>query len=604
MRILFIVLAALAGSAGLYAFLASNDVVPAPGQIACMSGERATAAKDDKKRHRVVVAQFGNDFFGDYSDRLRQGLDANTALSVSHTCDILPFPGANRGGGTTLKPEHRAALAAEGIDAVLWGHRYSKTAKIFLLSGISGEKDGEVYGSVISFRIRERGAESDPDKFVAQAFGAADRPSAEASKTIYTVLRPLRELASATNGLKDPKARSRLERSFGMAAFHVGRKTDDVTVLEDAEQAFVKVLSIPRRRSSYTRSRNHAETVEFRLAQTLMLLGEKEPGTERLNRSLEQFQRMLKWRKGRSRSKARAGIRLEMGKAMMAIGVRETGIAMYSAATKEFQIALREIRKKPDRTLQSQLQFQTGLSQTEIGRHLRSAHVLKKAGGWINRSLVAGDRDKQPDLWAERTLAKARVDFLADALEPGKKHFERAATAVSEVQSVWTKTDHPERWAKAELAHALGEARRAGSPYAPQHLKNAADRLRALTSSGVSKANAPLVHYNLATILATAGERARDAKMLEEAQHHTERAIELLDGKTDRMAQAMALNNLGYLLELRARIGKDASILKQSIDAYTAAEAAYQDLQLNTAMVSAGLRRAQRAYDRVSSGPK
>jgi len=604
MRVLYIVLAALAGSAGLYAFLASNDVVPAPGQIACMSGEKAAAAKDDKNRHRVVVAQFGNDFFGDYSDRLRQGLDANAALSVSHTCDILPFPGAIRGGGATLKPEHRAALAAGGIDAVIWGHRRSKTAKIFLLSGISGEKDGEVYGSVTSFRIRERGAESDPDKFVAQVFGAADRPNAEASKTIYTVLRPLRDLASATNGLKEPTARSRIERSFGMAAFHVGRKTDDNTALKEAEQAFVNVLSMPRQRSSYTRSGNYAETVGFRLAQTLMLLGEKEAGTERLNRSLEQFERTLKGWRGRSRSKARAGIRLEMGKAMMAIGARETNATMYGRAINEFQKALRDIRKKPNRTLQAQLQFHTGLAQTEIGRRLRSAHELKKAKSWITRSLVGGDREKQPDLWAERTLAKARVDFLADALAPGKKHFEQAATAVSEVQSVWTKTDHPERWAEAELAYALGEARRAGGPQAPQHLKNAADRLRALTTSGVSKANAPLMHYNLATILATAGERARDVKMLEEAQHHTERAIEMLDGKTDRVAQAMALNNLGYLLELRARIGKDASSLKQSIDAYTAAEAAYQDLQLNTAIVSAGLRRAQRAYDRVSSEPK
>ena len=604
MRVLYIVLAALAGSAGLYAFLASNDVVPAPGQIACMSGEKAAAAKDDKNRHRVVVAQFGNDFFGDYSDRLRQGLDANAALSVSHTCDILPFPGALRGGGTTLKPEHRAALAAGGIDAVIWGHRRSKTAKIYLLSGISGEKDGEVYGSVTSFRIREKGAESDPDKFVAQVFGAADRPNAEASKTIYSVLRPLRDLASATNGLKDPTARSRIERSFGMAAFHVGRKTDDNTALKEAEQAFVNVLSMPRQRSSYTRSGNYAETVGFRLAQTLLLLGEKEPGTERLTRSLEQFQRTLKGWRGRSRSKARAGIRLEMGKAMMAIGARETNATMYGRAINEFQKALRDIRKKPNRTLQAQLQFHTGLAQTEIGRRLRSAHELKKAKSWIIRSLVGGDRDKQPDLWAERTLAKARVDFLADALAPGKKHFEQAASAVSEVQSVWTKTDHPERWAEAELAYALGEARRAGGPQAPQHLKNAADRLRALTTSEVSKANAPLMHYNLATILATVGERARDVKMLEEAQHHTERAIEMLDGKTDRVAQAMALNNLGYLLELRARIGKDASSLKQSIDAYTAAEAAYQDLQLNTAIVSAGLRRAQRAYDRVSSAPK
>jgi tetratricopeptide (TPR) repeat protein len=361
---------------------------------------------------------------------------------------------------------------------------------------------------------------------------------------------------------------------------------------------------MPRQRSSYTRSGNYTETVGFRLAQTLLLLGEKEAGTERLTRSLEQFERTLKGWRGRSRSKARAGIRLEMGKAMMAIGARETNATMYGRAINEFQKALRDIRKKPNRTLQAQLQFHTGLAQTEIGRRLRSAHELKKAKSWITRSLVGGDREKQPDLWAERTLAKARVDFLADALAPGKKHFEQATTAVSEVQSVWTKTDHPERWAEAELAYALGEARRAGGPQAPQHLKNAADRLRALTTSGVSNANAPLMHYNLATILATAGERARDVKMLEEAQHHTERAIEMLDGKTDRVAQAMALNNLGYLLELRARIGKDASSLKQSIDAYTAAEAAYQDLQLNTAIVSAGLRRAQRAYDRVSSAPK
>jgi tetratricopeptide (TPR) repeat protein len=604
MRILYIVIAALAGSAGLYAFLASNDVVPAPGQIACMSSERAASTKDDKKRHRVVIAQFGNDFFGEYSDRLRQGLDANAALSVSHSCDILPFPGAIRGGGTTLKPEHRAALAAEGIDAVIWGHRYSKTVKIYLLSGISGEKDGAVYGSITIFRFREKGAEEEPRNFIAQAFGSGDKLSAGASKTIYAVLRPLQDLSTAADGLKDPKARSRLARNFGMAAFHVGRDSDDDAVLNEAEQAFVQVLSMPRWRPSYTRAQGYAETVEFRLAQTLLLLGEKEPGTERLTRSLEQFQRTLKRWKGRSRSKARAGIRLEMGKAMMAIGARETSATMYGRAINEFQKARRDIRKKPDRTLQARLQFHIGLAQTEIGRHLRSARELKKASDWITRSLVAGDRDKQPKVWAERTLAKARVDFLADALEPGKKHFERAATAVSEVQSVWTKTDHPERWAEAELAHALGEARRAGGPQAPQHLKNAAGRLRALISSGVSKANAPLMHYNLATILATAGERGRDAKMLEEAQHHTERAIELLDGKTDRVAQAMALNNLGYLLELRARIGKDASALKQSIDAYTAAEAAYQDLKLNTAVVSAGLRRAQRAHDRVSSAPK
>jgi hypothetical protein len=123
-------------------------------------------------------------------------------------------------------------------------------------------------------------------------------------------------------------------------------------------------------------------------------LGEKEAGTERLTRSLEQFERTLKGWRGRSRSKARAGIRLEMGKAMMAIGARETNATMYGRAINEFQKALRDIRKKPNRTLQAQLQFHTGLAQTEIGRRLRSAHELKKAKSWITRSLVGGDREK------------------------------------------------------------------------------------------------------------------------------------------------------------------------------------------------------------------
>lgn len=604
MRVLYILLAVLAGSAGLYAFLASEDVVPAPGQIACISSEKDRAAKESSTRHRIVVAQFGNDFFGDYSDRLRQGLDANTALSVSHTCDILPFPGSIGSKGRTLKPEHRAALAAEGVDAVIWGHRYSKTAKIYLLSGVSGEKDGAVYGSITTFRFRERDAEEEPRKFVAQVFGSGEEVSAVGSKTVYAVLRPLQDLVSATEGLKDPKAQSRLARSFGMAAFDVGRDTDDDAVLKEAEQAFGQVLAMPRLRRSYPRVWGYAETVEVRLAQTLFLLGEKEPGTERLARSLEQYQRALKKQRGRSRSKARAGIHLEMGKTMMAIAARETGATTYGRAINEFQKALRIIRKKPDKAVQAQLRYHIGLAQTEIGRHLRSAHELKKAKSWITRSLVAADRGKQPDVWAERTLAKARIDFFADSLEPGKKHFERAVTGISEVQSVWTKSDHPERWEEAELVRALGEARRAGSPQTPQHLKNAADRLRTVISSGASKANTPLMHYNLATILAIAGERDHDAKVLEDAQHHTERAIELLDGKTDRVAQAMALNNLGYVLELRARIVKDTDTLKESIAAYTAAEAAYQDLKLNAVVVSAGRKRVQTAYDRVSSAAK
>lgn len=604
MRFLYIMLAALAVSAGLYAFLASNDVVPAPGQIACMYGEKAAATKPDGKKHRVVVAQFGNDFFGDYSDRLRQGLDANTALSVSHSCEIMPYAGVIEESGTTLKPEHRAALAGDGVDAVIWGRRYSNSAEVFLLTGVAEEMEDNVYGAVTSFRIREKNAESDPVKFVAQIFGSDKQLGAGASKTIYTVLRPLRGLASAPDGLKEPKAHTRLMESFGMAAFDIGRKTRDDAILKEAEQAFFEVLALPRYRSTYSRYGNYTKSIEFRLAQTLFLLGEKKTGTNRLNRSLEYFQLTLKRWKGRTRNKVRAAIRLEKGKAMMAMGARETGVAMYGAAIKEFRIALGENRKKPKRALEGNLQYHAGLAQTEIGRRLRTVSDLNKARRWFDSSLKTVNRGKQPDVWAERMLAKGRADFLADALEPGKKHFERAAAAIAEVQSIWTKTDHPERWAIAELAHALGEARRAGGLQAPRHLKSAADRLRALIKSGVSKAKTPLVHYNLATMLATVGERERDAQVLEEAQRHTESAIELLDGENDRVAQALALNNLGYLLELRARIGKDSKALKQSIDAYTAAEAAYQDLKLNTAVVSAGLRRTQRAYDRVSSATK
>lgn len=611
MRVLYTFLGVLVVSAGLYAFLASNDVVPAPGQIACMSAEKARAAKTRTAGHRIVVAQFGNDFFGDYSDRLRQGLDENTALSISHTCDILPFPGGIRSEGTALKPEHRAALAAEGVDAVVWGYRDSKSASVYLLSGLSEENDGAVYGSVTTFRFQERNAEDDPRKFVAQVFGSIAPPYGSnarlgpmRSKTVYTILRPLQDLTVEAGGLKFPQARTRLAHSFGMAAFHVGREAGDDAILREAEQAFSQVLAMPRSGSSSIRARGYANSVEFWLAQTLFLLGEKEAGTDRLTRSVERFQQTLKQYKGRSRSRTRAAIRLDLGKAMMAIGAREPGPAMQGAAIKQFRTALREIRSKPDRVLKGNLQFQAGLAQTEIGRRLRTLSDLKKAKRWFEHSLNGVDRGKQPAVWAERTLAKARVDFLADPMEPGKKHFERAAKAVSAVQSVWTKTDHPERWAEAELAHALGEARRGGHFQAQRNRKIAADRLRALIANAPAKKYAPLAHYNLAIILARTGERNRDAKMLEEAQRYTERAIELLDGKMDRVAQAMALNNLGYLLELRARIGKDAGALKQSIDAYSAAEAAYQDLKLDATVVSAGLQRARRAYDRERTTSK
>jgi len=605
MRVLYALLAVLVVTAGLYAILASNDIVPAPGRIACMSEEENRAAMAKTAGHRIVVAQFGNDFFGDYSDRLRQGLDANAALSISHTCDILPFPGGNRSEGTALKPEHRAALAADGVDAVIWGHRNSTLATVFLLSGISEEKDGAVFGSVTVFRFREKNADDDPHKFIAQVFGlvaplygSSGKLDAAASKTVYTVLRPLQDLVSEAGGLKIPKDRSQLARSFGMAAFHFGREADDGTVLKEAEQAFIQVLAMPRSRPAYIRTYGYRETVEFRLAQTLYLLGKKEPGTGQLTRSVEQFKRTLKKHQRRSRSSARAAIRLELGKAMMALGAREPGIETYRAAVKMFQVGLRNLRTTTNRALSAQLQFHVGLAQTEVGRHLRSAAELKKARNLINRSLKPVKRSKQPALWAERTLAMARVDFLVDALSPGKMHFARAVEGITAVQSIWTKADHPERWAEAELARALGEARRGGHAQALKSRKDAIDRLRALIADGPVKASAPLAHYNLAVLLATAAERDRNAKKLEEAQQHTERAIELLDGRMDRVAQAMALNNLGYLLEMRARIGKDRSVLKQSIEAYGVAEAAYQDLKLDASVVSAGLQRARRAYDR------
>ncbi len=611
MRVLYTMVAVLVVSAGLYALLASNDVVPAPGQIACMSEEKVRAAKDQTAGHRIVVAQFANDFFGEYSDRLRQGLDANAALSISHRCDILPSPGTDRGNGRVLKPEHRAILATKGVDAVVWGRRYSNSATVYLLSGMSEDKDGAVYGSVTTFRFREKDAEDEPRKFIAQVFGSIAKnygPSGNldvpASKTVYKVLRPLQDLSSASDGLADPKARYRLARSFGMAAFHFGREAEDDAILKEAEQALVLVLAMPRSRSSSIHVRGYANSVEFRLAQTLFLLGEKEAGADRLTRSVDLFQRTLNQYSRRSRTRTRAVIRLELGKAMMAIGAREPGPAMQGAAIKQFRAALREIRSKTDRVLKGNLRFQAGLAQTEIGRRLRAISDLKKARRWFEHSLKAVDRGKQPAVWAERTLAKARADFLADSMEPGKKHFERAAKAVSAVQSIWTKTDHPERWAEAELVRALGEARRGGHAQALKSRKDAIDRLRALIADRPAKASAPLAHYNLAVLLATAAERDRNARKLEEAQQHTERAIELLDGRMDRVAQAMALNNLGYLLELRARFGKDRSVLKQSIEAYGAAEAAYQDLKLDASVVSAGLQRARRAYDRGVSPVK
>lgn len=605
MRVLYGLLAVLVVSGGLYAILASNDIVPAPGQIACMSEEEDRAATAKAAGHRIVVAQFGNDFFGEYSDRLRQGLDANTALSIAHTCGILPFPGIDRGDGSALKPEHRAALATEGVDAVVWGHRDSNSATVYLLSGVSEEKDGNVYGSVTTFRFRERDAETEPRKFVAQIFGSIARVygssgilSATSSKTVYTVLRPLQDLAAGDDGLKDPKARSQLARSFGMAAFHFGREAQDDAVLRDAEQAFLRVLGMPRSRPPYVSAYGHAETVEFRLAQTLYLLGKKEPGTGRLKRSVEKFKSALKTYQRRTRSTARAAIRLELGKAMMSIGAREPGAETYRAAVKVFQVGLQNLRTRPNRSLSARLQYHAGLAQTEVGRHLRSAAELKKARNFISRSLKPVKKSKQPMLWAERTLALARVDFFTDAVLPGKQYFERAEKGITAVQSVWTKADHPERWAEAELARALGEARRGGRAQALKGRKNAVDRLRALIADGPAKTKAPLAYYNLAVLLAAAAERDRDAKKLKEAQQHTERAIELLDGRLDRVAQAMALNNLGYLLELRARFDKDRDVLKQSIEAYGVAEAAYQDLNLDASVVTAGLQRVRRAYAR------
>jgi tetratricopeptide (TPR) repeat protein len=365
------------------------------------------------------------------------------------------------------------------------------------------------------------------------------------------------------------------ERPAWLPAFHEQYEAFQ----EDGEAKGVKfslsvAIELARRMLDTAISDAERGTAANLLGDSLLRLGELEPGSARLEEAVSAYREALK-QYTRDRSPLQwAQVQNNLGNALRALGTREVGVRRLEEAVIAYQDALKEFTRERVPLDWAMVQSNLGVSLRALGKREKEPTRLKEAVVAYRNALKESTRDRAPLMWAQTQ------NNLGNALrELGEREVEtprlkEAVTAFRAALKERRRNRVPLHWARTQNNLGATYARLGEGKEATVWLRKAVlafrSALKELTRERVPLEWA-LSHSNLGNALLKLGELESGTARLEEAVAAYREALKEQTSERVPLEWAATQNNLGAALETIGEREAGTARLEEAVAAYDAA---------------------------------
>ena len=243
-----------------------------------------------------------------------------------------------------------------------------------------------------------------------------------------------------------PERRARLLPSLGNALLALGEREGGTERLERAVDAYRAALE------EDTRERVPLDwaTIQNNLGSALCTLGERDTGTERLERGVEAYRAALEERTRERMPRSWAATKSNLGNALRALGERERGTERLEQAVDAHRAALEEYIRKRVPLNWAMTQNNLGVALQALGERERGTERLEQAVDAHRAALEVRTRERVPLSWATTQNNLGNVLQTLGTRERGTKRLERAVDAYCAALEERTRERVPLSWAATQ----------------------------------------------------------------------------------------------------------------------------------------------------------
>ena len=319
----------------------------------------------------------------------------------------------------------------------------------------------------------------------------------------------------------------------------------------------------------------------------LQSLGEREPGTARLEKAVRAYRAALKvpascdgpsscgsvWTQ-KDAPGDWAWTKNDIGNALARLGEREPGIARLEEAVRAYKAALKVWTRKDAPDAWAWTQANLGIALGILGQREPGTARLEKALCAYEAALEVRTHDAAPLLWAGVQANRGTVLRILGEREPDSTRLEDAVNAYEAALKVWTPEDVPIDWAGTQTNLGAALARLGEREFGTARLEDAVRAFKAALEV-LTREDAPLLWAGTQTNLGAAfqllGEREPGTARLEAALRAYEAALEVLLREDAPLDWARTQNNLGHALRILGAREPGTARLEDAVRAYKAA---------------------------------
>ena len=310
------------------------------------------------------------------------------------------------------------------------------------------------------------------------------------------------------------------------------------------------------------------------LGTALTILGERESGTDLLERAVAAYNAALEGYTRECVPLDWAMTQNNLGNALATLGERESGTERLEQAVAAYKAVLKEFTREHVPLNWAMTQNNLGTALAVLGERESSIDRLKQAVAAYNAALEEYTRELVPLDWAMTQHNLGNAFLILAECESGTGLLERAVAAYKAALEEYTRERVPRDWARTQ--HNLGNALltlgkgESDTDRLKQAVAAYSAALEELTREHVPS-DWVMTQDNLGTALLTLGKREGDTDRLELAVAAYNAVLEEYTRARDPIDWATTQSNLGTALQALGDRESGTEHLEQAVAAYNAA---------------------------------
>jgi tetratricopeptide (TPR) repeat protein len=557
----------------------------------------------DQDRYSILLAHLNNDNGTENEDLVREGLAEFPAIQVLSLDRTIKPKGASAEQSELVGHEKaRRYLEASGATVMIWGsvlkHDGKAVPKLYWTASHGQSLRAERYAPLAAQQFRLPGLFwSDLRDILRMVISAqqgviAQRKGHYVADQLPTFIQRVRNLVSKQTGSNRWSDETLAEAKMALASAlrTYGEQAGQNEPLKEAATLWSEVLAI-RGRTPF----DWAGT-QYNLGNTLISLGDREGGRERLEEAVVAYRQALRVWTRRGAPLDWAAAQTNLGIALFRLGERESGAERLEEAVAACHQALLAWTREHTPLGWATTQNNLGNALSRLGERESGTERLKEAVAAYRQALLEQTRVRVPLDWAMTQNNLGNALSILGERENSTERLEEAVAAYRQALLEHTRANVPLDWAMTQnnLGNALSNLGEREND--TERLEEAVAAYRQALLEW-TRVRVPLdwaaTQYNLGDALRGLGEREGDTKRLEEAVAAYRQA--LLERTNERVPLdcAMTQNNLGNVLCAIAERESGTEQLEEAVALYGSALEVFASTH-HANKVRAGLEYAKR----------